>query len=614
MANEDESIVIVYNGEVYNAPALRQDLERRGVRFRTRSDTEVILRLYEEDPEHVEEHLVGMWAFAIHDRRRRRVVLSRDRFGIKPLFVADAGDALAFASELRCFDRASQPFARLFAIDHDAAHAMVSWSYVPETATIYAGVRRLAAGHAAERGPRDASVGRARTYWTLEPSPEAARVRSLDDACERGRVSPAARRAEHLESDVPVASFLSGGIDSSLVTAYANEESAAPIKAYSIGFRRARASTSRPLRGRPPRGSGRRSTSRCSTRRRRAAACRTRSSRTTSRSATRRASRPTCCREHVGRDFKVALGGDGGDEVFAGYKKYLVVHLRKPFAAVPRVRDALGACARSWRCRSGTTGARLGRAAATDPAGWHALDGSDAHVYAQLTQFAPLARTRCSCGGRPPRRHFEEETRARFSRGRRARSSSNRSPRDLGSMLTQRHAGESRPREHGVQPRGARAVPRSSRRRVRRRAARASSPSARAARRSGASVCSGRCTSVVLDRALARREKQGFGVPVQKWLEGPFDCACAAPLRQAPARSLRDPLERRALRTAGSGDGFRGDDPSIVWHAFALAAWCEATLGDGPDALRDLIEPRTGKQALAVPAVGPPLRIASSSR
>ena len=87
-----------------------QDLERRGVRFRTRSDTEVILRLYEHDPEHVEEHLVGMWAFAIHDRRRRRVVLSRDRFGIKPLFVADTGSALAFASELRCFDRSLEPF------------------------------------------------------------------------------------------------------------------------------------------------------------------------------------------------------------------------------------------------------------------------------------------------------------------------------------------------------------------------------------------------------------------------------------------------------------------------------------------------------------------------
>src|SRR5579871_3358565 len=94
MATEDESIVLVHNGEIYNAPALRAELEREGVRFRTRSDTEVILRLYQRNPDDVERRLVGMWAFAVHDRRRRQVVLSRDRFGIKPFFVADTGGAL----------------------------------------------------------------------------------------------------------------------------------------------------------------------------------------------------------------------------------------------------------------------------------------------------------------------------------------------------------------------------------------------------------------------------------------------------------------------------------------------------------------------------------------
>src|SRR5262249_48180955 len=84
MANDDESIVLVYNGEISNAPELRRRLEAEGIRFKTRSDTEVILRLYEKDPDDVERHLVGMWAFAVHDRKRRRVVLSRDRFGIKP--------------------------------------------------------------------------------------------------------------------------------------------------------------------------------------------------------------------------------------------------------------------------------------------------------------------------------------------------------------------------------------------------------------------------------------------------------------------------------------------------------------------------------------------------
>ena len=105
MANEDESVVLVYNGEIYNAPELRRGLEAKGVRFRTRSDTEVILRLYEQDPDDVERHLVGMWAFAIHDKKRRRVVLSRDRFGIKPLFIADAGGALAFVEEIPVFGR-----------------------------------------------------------------------------------------------------------------------------------------------------------------------------------------------------------------------------------------------------------------------------------------------------------------------------------------------------------------------------------------------------------------------------------------------------------------------------------------------------------------------------
>ncbi len=117
-----------------------------------------------------------MWAFAIHDRRRRRVVLSRDRFGIKPLFVADTGSALAFASELRCFDRVLAPFSRLFEIDHAAAHAMVSWSYVPETATIYAGVAASAAGDAHRRSISRRGARDARDLLALEPSAEQPRV------------------------------------------------------------------------------------------------------------------------------------------------------------------------------------------------------------------------------------------------------------------------------------------------------------------------------------------------------------------------------------------------------------------------------------------------------
>ena len=587
MFSDDQSVVLVYNGEVYNAPELRSKLQRRGIQFRTRSDTEVILRLYEQDPERVEEHLVGMWAFAIHDRRRHRVILSRDRFGIKPLFVADTGSALAFASELRCFDRNLEPFSRLFAIDHAAAHAMVSWSYIPERSTIFEGVTRLPP---ASRMTVHLDSGRreTRTYWALAPSPEAAAVRSLDEACEQ--VDRLLRRsvAEHLESDVPIATFLSGGIDSSLVTAYAHEMSGGRVTAYTVGFHerevdespfaRATAETiGVPFRVQmldettarlhladallaydEPFGDS-------------------------SNVATYLLSR------HVARDFKVALGGDGGDEVFGGYKKYKAVQVRRSFAAVPHLRDAL----------AGVIGRRL---LARIPVrhdhlhGWSevlrrlrrwtaALDGPDAHVYTQLTQFASLARTAVLMR-RPASTSpfdFEEQVEARFERAHGTELQKTIAS-DLGNMLGNdmlvkvdrasmscslearvpfldhrvAEFGLGLPEAYTVGPCASRFTGKRVLRRLHE-------------RRFGA--------------ALARRGKHGFSIPVGKWLRGPFDRAC----NRLFAKSR---LDRYGLLSSAelSDDRHRrwaATDPTILWHAFALAAWCETTLGDGPDALRD---------------------------
>ena len=283
------------------------------------SDTEVILRLYENDPEHVETQLVGMWAFAIHDRQRGRVIISRDRFGIKPIFIADSGSALAFASELCCFDRTLSPFVPLFAIDHGAAHGMMSWSYVPEQSTIYAGVKRLAP---ASRITVDLATGarRTHTYWSLEPSQEAATVGSLDEACEH--VETLLRQAvrEHLESDVPIATLLSGGIDSSLVTAYAHELSTGPIKAYSVGFREPEFDESSFARRTADRIGVPIFVETFTETQVRAQLA----------DALLAYDEPFgdssslavhLLSQQVSRDFKVALGGDGGDEVFAGYKE-----------------------------------------------------------------------------------------------------------------------------------------------------------------------------------------------------------------------------------------------------------------------------------------------------
>lgn len=582
IANEDGSVVLVYNGEIYNAPRLRKMLEDKGVRFRTRSDTEVILRLYEQTPDDVERHLVGMWAFAIHDRKRRRVVLSRDRFGIKPLFVADTGRALAFASELRCFDRSLETFVRLFEIDHDAVHAMVSWGYVPEAATIYKGVRRLppAARLTVDlvSGARDL-----RTYWELEPSPDAMRTRSLDAACEG--TEELLRRAvkEHLESDVPVATFLSGGIDSSLITAYAHDASPGTIKGYSIGFKESFFDESPFARetadklGVP-------------------IAVETFDEHTalaklpdallaydepfgdSSSLATYLLS------SHVAHDYKVALGGDGGDEVFAGYKKYLITHLRGPFSRVPAVRDVLGRAlrrlpvinirAREWTERVRTVH-HLSRA----------LIGSDAHVYTQFTQVASLARTAPLMRVAADPERFEREAHARFERAR-GNELQRSLTTDLGGMLSNDmlvkvdrasmacHLEarvpflDHRVVEYGVGLPNEFTLGEPSRRWTGKRVLR-------------------RLHERRFGPTLANRQKHGFGVPVEKWLRGPFGPAC----ERLFARNRLDRYGMLSSEELGDG-GYRqwlGVNPTIVWHAFALAAWCEASIGDGPESLRELL-------------------------
>lgn len=577
MLNEDGSIALVYNGEVYNAPEIRARLEREGVQFRTRSDTEVILRLYERDPDRVEQELVGMWAFVIHDRRRRRILLSRDRFGIKPFFVADTGTSLAFASELQAFDRGLPGFGPLFELDHDAAHAMVSWSFVPESATIYRGVRRVPP---ATRIEVDLASGRRseRAYWSLTPSMEAEAVGSLDEAC--SAVESLLRRAvrEHLESDVPVATFLSGGIDSSLITALAVEESSKPIRSYSIGFKERRFDES-PFARETARRIG----------------VENRVEIFDEATAQRKLADVLCAYdepfgdssslatyllcEHVAHDYKVALGGDGGDEVFAGYLKYQVVRMRQPFTRLPTLRNAIahGLTKIPTRYDRTTKWSDLLRQTRRVARG---LGGSDAEVYADLTQVAPLARTEKFMRNPSNARRFMEPLRARFEAAtgtelqrQLACDLSNTLPNDMlvkvdrASMARHLEArvpfldhrlvefGVGLPIQYTLGLKGKRVL------------------RALHERRFG--------------KELANRKKQGFGVPVEAWLRGKLDGAASRLF--ASSR-----LERYGLLSVEHlGDGrhrrFIDSDPIVLWHCFALAAWCEINLGDGPGKLRELI-------------------------
>jgi asparagine synthase (glutamine-hydrolysing) len=235
IANEDGTVWVVQNGEIYNYRELRAELERDGHRFSTRSDTEVLVHLYEARGPRFVEALRGMFAIAVWDSRIRRLVLARDRFGIKPLYYRVAGGILSFASELKALLR--QPgFSR--EVDLDALEAFLDFSTVPAPLTIFRDAHKLPAGHLLVWTDDNAGDGIVvECYARPRPAP-AENVRFEDDrelAEElRSRLRDSVRA--HLIADVPVGVLLSGGIDSSALTAFAALESSQPVSTFSIGF------------------------------------------------------------------------------------------------------------------------------------------------------------------------------------------------------------------------------------------------------------------------------------------------------------------------------------------------------------------------------------------
>src|SRR5438093_2130775 len=226
IANEDGTLQVVQNGEIYNYRELRHELERAGHRFRTHGDTEVLLHLYEEHGDEFAERLRGMFAVAIWDGRRRRLVLARDRFGMKPLYYRALDSELAFASELRALPRGE--------IDLDALEAFLAFNSIPAPLTIFREVRKLPAGHLLSW-----EDGRVQLERFARPAPVPVEELRDDEEAElveelRSRVPDSVRA--HLVSDVPVGVLLSGGVDSAFLAALAAEESSEPLRTFSIGF------------------------------------------------------------------------------------------------------------------------------------------------------------------------------------------------------------------------------------------------------------------------------------------------------------------------------------------------------------------------------------------
>jgi asparagine synthase (glutamine-hydrolysing) len=232
MSNEEESVWVVFNGEIYNFQELRSSLQNRGWRFRTASDTEVLLRLYEEEGARCVERLEGMFAFAIWDARHQRLLIARDRVGKKPLFYYAASGLFAFASEIKALLR--HP-AIVPEVQTDALPAFFLFGYVPAPETLYRGIRQLAPGHLLHLNG-DGHV-RIEAYWDV-PLAQPAATRSPSEAEAVGRLrellTAAVRR--RLVADVPLGAFLSGGMDSSIVVGLMSRLCREPVRTFSIGF------------------------------------------------------------------------------------------------------------------------------------------------------------------------------------------------------------------------------------------------------------------------------------------------------------------------------------------------------------------------------------------
>jgi asparagine synthase (glutamine-hydrolysing) len=228
--NEDRSVWVVFNGEIYNFRELREDLEKRGHAFYTHSDTECLVHAYEEYGDRFVERLRGMFALAILDRRKRRLVLARDRLGKKPLYYARTrAGLLAFASELKCLFAVPGFEPR---VSTAATREYFAMGYIPGPGTIYENVSKLPPAHylVAEQGRIEV-----KPYWRLDFEPKW----TDDDATLEDRLEAELDEAVRvrLVSDVPFGAFLSGGLDSSVVAALMSRHLDHPVKAFTIGFR-----------------------------------------------------------------------------------------------------------------------------------------------------------------------------------------------------------------------------------------------------------------------------------------------------------------------------------------------------------------------------------------
>jgi asparagine synthase (glutamine-hydrolysing) len=341
LSNARGAIWITFNGEVYNFQRLRRELEGLGRSFRTRTDTETIVYAYEQWGVDCLAKLRGMFAFGIWDQRRRRLFLARDRVGKKPLFYAQFGERFLFASELQGILAAGDVPRE---VDPQAIDAYLSYGYVPAPYTAFKGVYKLPPAHYLTLDLKQTGIEkRIERYWSLDYEPKL-RI-GEDEACEilREKMTEAVRL--RMISDVPLGAFLSGGVDSSVVVGLMAKLSGAKVKTFSIGFNEAAYDETTHAR---------RIAERWGTEHHEfivkpdALSILPKLVRHYGEPYADSSAIPTFyVAQMTRRHVTVALNGDGGDESFAGYDRYLANYLAERIQAIPGAAAAARALSRA---------------------------------------------------------------------------------------------------------------------------------------------------------------------------------------------------------------------------------------------------------------------------
>jgi asparagine synthase (glutamine-hydrolysing) len=329
--NEDRSVVVVMNGELYNFREVRASLEKRGHKFETQTDTEILPHLYEEYGEAMLDEINGMFAFALWDKRKQKLLIARDKFGEKPLYYGVFDNKLIFASEPKVLlaNPAVKPEINL-----DSLRQFLSFDYVPAPNSIYKGISKLPAAHflTVENGEI-----KTRRYWNLTwHKPAREQGRTLESSAEELRELLADAVRMRLVADVPLGILLSGGVDSSTVAAFATQFSTEKVKTFSIGFEEDSFDESKFARQVATHLNTEHYEEKLSVER--AADLISEIGTWLDEPMSDGSLIPTfLLSRFVRKHVTVALGGDGGDEIFAGYPMYFAHKVANVYNGIPSI-------------------------------------------------------------------------------------------------------------------------------------------------------------------------------------------------------------------------------------------------------------------------------------